>query len=177
MCIASEVSYIFHSLCTWRGASSPTGTNVAKLQGWASSVLAMKWAAYCASCWGSFLLTFSICPSWYSFSTHWDATYVDVMPFKFPSRPSSCNIPCKSCQSRNRAIRIVTKTVHSYLEKGNCKLMEKKKNSQCTSYQHVPKRHIMLIIWCYKGVNSRRMVIMEYLGKSSQSRSSSLLVG
>lgn len=74
----------------------------------------------------------STCPSWYSFSTHWEATYVDVMPFKFPSRPSSCNIPCKKFQSSNTAIRIVTKTVHSYLEKGNCELKVKRKEKRET---------------------------------------------
>lgn len=47
----------------------------------------MKWAENCES---SVLLTISTCPSFSNFSTHGEATVPDVMAFKFPSMPRSC---------------------------------------------------------------------------------------
>lgn len=85
------IFYWWNYMLTCRGVSSPNGAKDAKLQACGWSMLVIKCAPNCASCWGSLLLIISISPPSYNFSTHWEATESDVMPFKLPSKPRSCS--------------------------------------------------------------------------------------
>ena len=53
----------------------------------------------------------SICPSLYSLSTHWEATKSDVMPFKFPSKPRSCQQGYTENQKKKRNRKFTNQSV------------------------------------------------------------------